>query len=81
MTDQSMAGYCLGGHACREAISSELAPSLGIQAAANARFDNFLHESVQLGNKTTVSAALPALACRPLVASPFVLVLVCAVHV
>ena len=35
-------------------ISSELAPTLGIQAAPNTRFDNFLHESVQLGNKTTV---------------------------
>ena len=50
----------------REVISTELATSLGIQAAPNARFDNFLHESVQLGNKTTVRPR------RPLVAGHYV---------
>jgi NDP-sugar pyrophosphorylase family protein len=37
-------------------LNAELARRLGVQAQPNTRFDNFLHESVQLGSKTTVAA-------------------------
>lgn len=40
----------------REVINTELAVRLGVQAQLNTKFDNFLHDSVQMGNKTTVAA-------------------------
>ncbi|CAL8468630.1 g8170 [Coccomyxa elongata] len=40
----------------REVINTELAVRLGVQAQLNTKFDNFLHDSVQMGYKTTVAA-------------------------
>lgn len=40
----------------REVINTELAVRLGVQAQPNTKFDNFLHETVQMGYKTTVAA-------------------------
>ncbi len=41
---------------CREVINTDLAGRLGVKAQPNTKFDNFLHDSVQMGYKTTVAA-------------------------
>ncbi|EIE22403.1 nucleotide-diphospho-sugar transferase [Coccomyxa subellipsoidea C-169] len=39
-----------------EVINTDLAGRLGVKAQPNTKFDNFLHDSVQMGYKTTVAA-------------------------
>jgi len=40
----------------REVVNVELAARLGVQAQPNAKHDNFVDESVQIGSKSTVAS-------------------------
>ena len=40
----------------REVVNVELAARLGVQAQPNAKHDNFVDESVQIGGKSTVAS-------------------------